>query len=186
MCFSYDSSREGAGIVLTLYNHMPSRASNPYRQDLYTHTNSSHIMTILAAVGGEHEPDRVVTVGEDLANAYDEDLLVVNVIPQDEFERRDDVHKTEQYTIEDGQNDAKSVAQSVVKATSDRPGRIRTRGLVGEVVEELLGETDRVNAGYLVISGRKRTAVGKALFGSTTQSVLLNSDIPVVAVMDSV
>jgi nucleotide-binding universal stress UspA family protein len=141
-------------------------------------------MTILAAVDGDSKPDRVVTIGEDLANAYDDELVVVNVLSQDEFERRDEVHTKEQYTIEDGQNDASATARSVVKATSDRPGRIQTRGLVGEVVEELLGETERVDANYLVIGGRKRTAVGKALFGSTTQSVLLSSTVPVVAVMD--
>lgn len=141
-------------------------------------------MTILAAVDGDSKPDRVVTIGEDLANAYDDELVVVNVLSQDEFERRDEVHTKEQYTIEDGQNDASATARSVVKATSDRPGRIQTRGLVGEVVEELLRETERVDANYLVIGGRKRTAVGKALFGSTTQSVLLSSTVPVVAVMD--
>lgn len=141
-------------------------------------------MTILAAVDGDVEPDRVVTIGEDLAGAYDDDLVVVNVLPQDEFERRDEVHRNERYTVEDGQNDAESTARSVVKASTDRPGRIQTRGLVGEVVEELLGEANRLDAKYLVIGGRKRTAVGKALFGSTTQSVLLSSDVPVVAVMD--
>lgn len=140
-------------------------------------------MTILAAVDGEQRPDRVVTVGEDLADAYDDQLVVVNVLDQKEFEKRDDVHQ-EGYTVEDGQNDAESVARSVVKATTDRPGRVQTRGLVGEVVNELLDETERLDATYLVIGGRKRTAVGKALFGSTTQSVLLSSDVPVVAVMD--
>lgn len=141
-------------------------------------------MTILAAVDGDERPDRVVTTGEELAEAYDDKLVVINVLPQDEFEERDDVHRSERYTVEDGQNDAEATARSVVKASTDRPGRIRTRGLVGNVVEELLGETSRLDANYLVIGGRKRTAVGKALFGSTTQSVLLNSDVPVVAVMD--
>ncbi|MFC7130664.1 universal stress protein [Haloferax chudinovii] len=140
-------------------------------------------MTILAAVDGEQNPDRVVTIGEDLADAFDDQLVVVNVLNQNEFEERDDVHQAG-YTVEDGQNDAESVARSVVKATTDRPGHVQTRGLVGEVVDELLDETERLDASYLVIGGRKRTAVGKALFGSTTQSVLLSADVPVVAVMD--
>ena len=68
-------------------------------------------MTILAAVDGDSKPDRVVTIGEDLANAYDDELVVVNVLSQDEFERRDEVHTKEQYTIEDGQNDASATGR---------------------------------------------------------------------------
>jgi nucleotide-binding universal stress UspA family protein len=141
-------------------------------------------MTILAAVDGDDEPDRVVTVGEDLAAAYDDDLLVVHVLTEEEFERRDEANRREQYTVEDGQRDAASLARRVVEATTDRPGRVETRGLVGNVVEELNGEIERTDTRYLVIGGRKRTPVGKALFGSVTQSVLLEAAVPVVAVMD--
>ncbi|MFC6823729.1 universal stress protein [Halopelagius fulvigenes] len=141
-------------------------------------------MAILAAVDGDEEPDRAVTVGEDLAAAYDDELVVVHVLSQEEFERRDEVRRGERYTVEDGQHDAEATARTVVKASTDRPGPVVTRGRVGDVVEELLSEAERVDAKYLVVGGRKRTPVGKALFGSTTQSVLLSSDVPVVAVMD--
>lgn len=141
-------------------------------------------MTILAAIDGDAEPDRVVTVGEDLAAAYGDELVAVHVLPQEEFEKRDERRHGERYTVEDGQRDAEATARNVVEATTDRPGRVTTRGLVGDVVEELLGESERIDARYVVIGGRKRTPVGKALFGSATQSILLSADTPVVAVMD--
>lgn len=141
-------------------------------------------MAILAAVDGDQEPDRTITVGEDLAEAYDDELVVVHVLPQEEFEDRNSVRRGEKYTVEDGQNDAEATARAVVRASTEKPGRVTVRGRVGDVVEELLSESERVEAKYLVIGGRKRTPVGKALFGSTTQSVLLSSDVPVVAVMD--
>lgn len=143
-------------------------------------------MTILAAVDGDETTDNVVTVGEDLANAYDDDLVVVHVLAQDRFDdrrtRRSDEGK--EYFVDDGKNDAEKVAADVVAATSNRPGSVTTRGRVGDVTAELLAEAERTDARYLVVGGRKRTPVGKALFGSATQSVLLNADRPVVAVMN--
>lgn len=42
--------------------------------------------------------------------------------------------------------------------------------------------TDEIGADWIVMSGRKRTPVGTVLFGSVTQSVLLNADIPVTVI----
>lgn len=39
-------------------------------------------MTILAAISGEKKPDPVVTTGEDLARAFDEELVLVHVMSE--------------------------------------------------------------------------------------------------------
>lgn len=51
---------------------------------------------------------------------------------------------------------------------------------MGDPVGEVLDEADRREARCLVIGGRKRTPIGKSVFGSTTQSLVLNTDRPVV------
>ena len=50
----------------------------------------------------------------------------------------------------------------------------------GDTVEDILKEADRYDVDAIVLGGRKRSSVGKALFGSVAQSVILNTDRPVV------
>lgn len=169
-------------------------------------------MAILAAVDGEVVPDNVVSVGYDLASAYDEELLVLHVIPQDRFEeRRENIaqnskgtvlapevdyafgRKTESergdssdenaHTIDkDGEPDAASVARDVVRGTLEEYSNISFQGRVGDPAKEILGEAERRDVHHIVIGGQNQTPVGKAIFGSITQSVLLNADRPVTKV----
>jgi nucleotide-binding universal stress UspA family protein len=44
----------------------------------------------------------------------------------------------------------------------------------------ILELADEVDANLIAMGGRKRSPTGKALFGSVTQSVILDSDVPVV------
>jgi len=169
-------------------------------------------MAILAAVNGESVPDRVVTVANDLATAHDTDLVVLHVMNQELFDQRREASPgsgsnptlplapsidygqsrsersggsgDRRYTIEDGSKDATSVAEDVVEQTLDTHRDVRCRGRVGNPVEEVLSEAERIDAKYLVIGGRQRSPAGKVVFGSTTQSILLNADIPVMTVMD--
>ncbi|GAA0268593.1 universal stress protein [Halobacterium noricense] len=159
-------------------------------------------MAIVAAVDGEQIPDRVVEVGADLATQYDEELVVVHVMPQDTYEERASGGKTpdfgfptasgteyggndgESYSIDQARRDAGGVARDVATETlDDSPTDVSYVGRVSEVVSEVLGVVDDRDPTYLVVGGRKRTPVGKAVFGSSTQSFLLNASVPVVTVM---
>jgi len=138
-------------------------------------------MSIVAAVDGEAGSTQVVETAVDLARAYDTELYVVNVITEEEMERRRD--EREDYFIDDAARDAAGVARGVVADVTDDREAITPVGRIGEPVEEVLEEGDKRDADYIVMGGRKRSAVGKALFGSVTQSLLLSADRPVVTVI---
>ena len=51
-----------------------------------------------------------------------------------------------------------------------------------EAAEELVEAADRVNASLLVIGIRRRTPTGKLITGSQAQRILLDANVPVLAV----
>ena len=54
----------------------------------------------------------------------------------------------------------------------------------GEPTEKILEVANRIDTDLIAMGGRKQTPVGKIIFGSTTQSVMLEADRPVVVTMD--
>ena len=141
-------------------------------------------MTILAAVDGDYEEDEALRTGFDLANTYDEELLAVHVMPNAEFADRQD--STPDYFLEDAEEAGRSLARRVTRGTLGGVGDTQFRGEVGPVAETIIDVAHDVDARYLVIGGRKRSPVGKALFGSKTQTLLMDADRPVVSVMRKV
>lgn len=161
-------------------------------------------MTILTAVDGETISSGAVKRGDELASAFGVDHVVLHVMPQEVFEdirgatgesssrsvttpvsygQSTPPGDAAEYTIEDGEQHATGIALDVARATLDDHSETVLVGRVGDPVEEILAEADRRPAQYLVIGGRQRSPVGKAVFGSKTQSLLLSADQPVVAVI---
>lgn len=138
-------------------------------------------MAIVAAVDGDGRPDRVVTVGLDLAERFGEELVVLHVMPNGEYDRR---RAEREYFVDQAAEDATKTARWVVNGTVDDDDPVVLEGRMGEPVDEILAEADKRDARFVVLGGRKRTPVGKAVFGSVAQSVLLRSDRPVVTVID--
>jgi|AntDeeMetagen285_2_1112576.scaffolds.fasta_scaffold07112_3 nucleotide-binding universal stress UspA family protein len=56
---------------------------------------------------------------------------------------------------------------------------VQVKGRIGELSDEILAVADTVDAGQIIVGGKKRSATGKLVFGSAAQSVLMNASAPV-------
>lgn len=139
-------------------------------------------MTIVAGVDRSDRAKVTVRKAKELADAFGEELHVVHVLGQAEFIEleRTNVEDTGQAVEMDR---IKEIAAEIA-SEADESHDYRAVGLVGKAADELLRYSRERDARFIVISGRKRSPVGKALFGSVTQQILLNADRPVVTAID--
>ena len=75
--------------------------------------------------------------------------------------------------------DLPSIVEEVVAALEDEGVDVTVRREHGDPVEEILRVADEVDANTIAMVGRERSPTGKAIFGSTTQRVVLEADRPV-------
>lgn len=163
-------------------------------------------MVILSAVDGEQIPSQVVETGQDLAEHYDDELVVLHVMPQELFDeyhtadpgkelgvdeswryrnlpQREEEHSDRRrFTVEDAQQAAKQLARRVTNETLEDWENISFVGVIGNSEEEIIRETEERDPEYLVIGGRKQSSLNEALFGSTSRRIMRNVDLPVVSI----
>ena len=140
-------------------------------------------MVVVAAVDRSKEATRVVVEAATLAEAFDDSLHVVHVISRSEFTELGRA-QTEQGGTADLDNIRETAAEFASKAAEDIDVSYETVGLIGKAAEEINKYADKNGARYVVIGGRARSPAGKALFGSVSQDILLNSTQPVLAITE--
>ncbi|MFC7133227.1 MULTISPECIES: universal stress protein [Salinibaculum] len=145
-------------------------------------------MPVLAAIGEKHQSNPVVSTAYELASALDEELLLLHVVPDEEFESHRemilDAVGTDDYSFRQEEQSAAQFSETVAKETLGDFDEERVRGVgrIGDPESTIVAAADEYDVSYLVIGRYKRSPTGKAIFGSTTQSVLLNTDRPTVTV----
>jgi nucleotide-binding universal stress UspA family protein len=141
-------------------------------------------MVVVAAVdrsGGE----RIVKEGRKTADAHGLPLHVVHTLSEADFrdlERASYETSGESLDMEQITSLAEAIATEAVTEADVEAEEIV--GLVGKPSQRVIEYAEDVGANYIVVGGRKRSSVGKVLFGSVTQSILLNASSPVVTVME--
>ncbi|RKD95322.1 universal stress protein [Halopiger aswanensis] len=140
-------------------------------------------MVVVTAIDGEEGSSRVLSEAWTLANRFDEPLHAVLVYegPSHRELITKSLNIEDSVTPERAQEIAESVLADVAEGVTDEYEAV---GRTGEAPAEILEYAEKVDARYIVVGGRSRSPVGKALFGSVTQSVLLDASCPVLAVMD--
>ncbi|MGQ4557112.1 universal stress protein [Halobellus sp. GM3] len=142
-------------------------------------------MAILAAIDETERSRLVLETAHDLAEKYNETLIVLHVVPEENYNRhRELVQKMPEFDDFSLSQEEESAERFVMKFVEEtlggQPENMEPRGRVGSVTDEILAEVDRVDPRFLVISGRRRSPAGKAIFGDIAQSILLNADCPIV------
>lgn len=76
-----------------------------------------------------------------------------------------------------------SRVQSVRRASeflTDEGVEVQVLDDSGDTTDDILSDAEEYDVDEIVLGGRKRSPAGKAIFGSVAQSVILNTDRPVV------
>ena len=133
-------------------------------------------MVLLAAVSDTETDEAIVAEAARLAEAFDDELHVIYVQTYDSLDGAE-----EDATDETIKQRAAATAEAAAEGV-DLP--TVAVGRIGEPAAEVLEYAGTVGTRYIVIGGQKRSPVGKALFGSTTQQILLGAELPVLTVMD--
>lgn len=61
---------------------------------------------------------------------------------------------------------------------------VETRGAAGDTAETVIRIAEEIDADGVFVGGPKRSPAGKAIFGSTTQEIILNAARPVTVTID--
>ena len=129
-------------------------------------------MKILVGYDGSNVAKEAIAVAEKHAAAFTAEIILVHSmvggpeVPRKDFENAEKELDYEKNTLLDKKIPCKMI--------------LSVRGL--ESGEDLVQLADEHKADEIIIGVRRRSKVGKLLFGSTAQYVVLNASCPVVTV----
>lgn len=141
-------------------------------------------MVIVAAVDQSDRATLVAEEAESLAEGFDDTVHIVHALKRSEF-----LDSGLASSRTDRPVDAEEIRKAAAETAEDAAGNLNISyesvGLIGNPADEVVKYADEQDTRYIVVSPRKRSRAGKALFGSTAQSILLNTTCPVVSTLQN-
>lgn len=133
---------------------------------------------LLPIESDDRRPTRSTEAVADLPSA-NEDVRVTILNVFEEFLAYDDMGGTSSDELYDDVELPDGVPAST-EFLEDRGIAVDVRREHGDPTEAVLEVASDLDVDVIALGGRKRTPVGKVLFGSVAQAVLLNADRPVL------
>lgn len=119
-------------------------------------------------LGIDQSVDRAVTQAKTILDLFDVDSINAYLL-------HDFVDNPEGASVT--QIESVSRAQQIFE---DAGVSVELREGSGDPAVSIIEMADKIDADAICVAGRKRSPAGKALFGSVSQSVILNTDRPVL------
>ncbi len=134
--------------------------------------------TILVTLLTDEPHEQLLKTATRHVSGTDGSVVVCRIIDQDQYnsEIQQNVRSgNEMNTIDEIEENATETATTVANEAFDG-NDVTAHGRVGQIPADILEVADEYDCDHIFISGRKRSPVGKAIFGDTTQHVLLEFD----------
>jgi nucleotide-binding universal stress UspA family protein len=134
--------------------------------------------TVLFAVDPDmDDPESLVSAVDDLP-VNNVEAVVLNVFKEFRAAGEGKVRSEDLFD----ETDIPETVEALVSALRDRDIDASVQRKHGDPAECILELAADIDASAIVLGGRKRSPVGKVLFGSVTQSILLTADRPVTVI----
>ncbi|WP_415380125.1 universal stress protein [Halosimplex sp. TS25] len=145
------------------------------------------IESVLLPVGldDSERVDRLVAEAIAVAKPAGATVSVLHVFSESELENaidRLDIERGSEAATPDVVADRFAPLREVTSQLADADVRYDVLGEVGDAAERIVATAEEIDADRILIGGRKRSPTGKAVFGSTAQSVMLDAPCPVTFV----
>jgi nucleotide-binding universal stress UspA family protein len=129
-------------------------------------------MKILVGYDGSNVAKEAIAIAEKHVNAFKAEIILVHsMVGGPEVPRKD---------FEDAENNLDNQKNILLDKKIPCKPILSVRGL--QAGEDLVQLADEHKADEIIIGVRRRSKVGKLIFGSTAQYVVLNASCPVVTV----